>query len=118
MKQLSTEYKRYDSHIITTVSPTTTGQTGIPNRSDRSGLCATRDQKSGVSGRILGVSGLPSPENPDLNPECPDYHKPGVSEHMAGLSGPLPVRPVQPRPKAGILGAAKIAHKPLNPSRH
>ena len=69
MKQLSTEYKCYDSHIITTVSPTTTGQTGIPNRSDRSGLCATRDQKSGVSGRILGVSGLPSSEYSDINSE-------------------------------------------------
>ena len=69
MKQLSTEYKRYDSHIITTVSPTTTGQTGIPNRSDQSGLCATRDKKFGVSGRILGVSGLPSPEYSDINSE-------------------------------------------------
>ena len=33
---LLTENKRYDSHIITTVSPTITGQTGIPDRSDRS----------------------------------------------------------------------------------
>ena len=78
------------------------GHTCHTDRSDRSGLCATQDQKSGVSGHLLGVSGLPSPEFPGLNPECLDHHKPGVSEPMAGLSGPLPVRPVLPRPKPRI----------------
>src|SRR6185436_9507304 len=100
-----------------------TGQTGIPNRSDRSGLCAPRYQKSVVSGRILGVSVLPSPENPDLTLECLDHHKPGVSDPMVGLSGPLPVRPVPPTCQTGptqtknlgFLGAVKIAHKFLNP---
>ena len=73
----------------------TTGQTGLQNRSDRSWLGETLNPKSGLSGRILRVSGLPSPENPNLNPERLDHYKPGVSGQMAGLSGPLPVRPVQ-----------------------
>src|SRR6185312_7874629 len=80
----------------TPAQPSHTSQTGIPHRSDRSGLCATQVQKSGVSGRIVGVSGLPSPENPDLYPVCLSHPKPGVSGQMAGLSGALPVRPVFP----------------------
>jgi len=75
---------------------------------------------------MLGVSGLPSLKNSDLNPECLDYHKSGVSERMAGLSGPLPVRPVPPTGQTGptqtknlgFLDAAKITHKFLNPYRH
>ena len=33
-KQLPTEYKHYDLHTITLVSPNATGQTGIPDWSD------------------------------------------------------------------------------------
>ena len=51
-------------------------------------------------GKVEG-SGLPSLENLDLKPECLDYHKSGVSEHMAGLSGPLPVRSVPPTGQTG-----------------
>ena len=80
--------------LLTPLSHCHISQTGIPNRSDRSGLCATQDQKFGVSEHLLEVSGLPSPEFPGLNSECLNHHKPGVSEPMAGLSGPLPVRPV------------------------
>ena len=71
-----------------------TGQTGL--------ACELLEtQKSGVSGHLLGVSGLPSPENPDLTLECLDHHKPGVSDPMAGLSEPLPVRPVPPTGQTG-----------------
>ena len=34
-KQLPTEYKHYNLHMITPVRPDSTGQTGIPNRLDR-----------------------------------------------------------------------------------
>ena len=81
-------------HLITPAQPSHTGQTGIPHRSGRSGLCAPQVQKSGVSGRIVGVSGLTSPENPDLYPVCLSHYKTIVSGQMAGVSGPLPVRPV------------------------
>ena len=60
-------------HLITPAQPSHTGQTGIPHRSDRSGLCATQIQKSGVTGRIAGVSGpIPGMFKSPPNPEYPD----------------------------------------------
>src|SRR6185312_15857280 len=74
--------------------------------------------KSGVSGHILGVSGPPSPENPEPYPKYLNPHEPGVSGQMARLSGPLPVRPVHPTGQTGptqtkprINNAAKIIPK-------
>ena len=88
-------------HLITPAQPSHTGPTGIPHRLDRSGLCATQIQKSGVSGNIpgvsgttfsgvsghlLGVSGLPNPEFPGLYPEFPpECSKPGVSGLIPGV---------------------------------
>ena len=71
-------------HSLPPINPNSatanTGQTGLQNRSDRSGLGETLNPKSKLSGRTLGVSGLPSLENSDPNPECLDHHKLGVSE--------------------------------------
>jgi len=42
---------------------------------------------SGVSGHLLGVSGTPNPEFPGLYPEFPpEYPKPGVSGLIPGVS--------------------------------
>ena len=92
-------------HLITPAQPSHTGQTGIPHRSDRSGLCATQIQKSGVPGRIVGVSGLPSLENPDLYPVCLSHPKIRRIQTNGRTIRPYrsnrytrPVRPVLPRP--------------------
>ena len=105
-------------HLITPAQPSHTGQTGIPHRSDRSGLCATQIQKSGVPGRIAGVSGLPSPENPDLYPVCLSHPQIRSIRTNGRTIRALPVRPVHPTGQTGptqtkprIHNAAKIVHK-------
>ena len=71
-----------------------TGQTGLA-------CVQLKSKKSGVPGRIVGVSGLPSPENPDLYPVCLSHYKTIVSGQMAEVSGSLPVRPVSHTGQAG-----------------
>jgi len=62
-----------------------------------------------------------NPEYPDPYPEHLNHYSPGVSRAMAGVSGPLPVRPVirpvrpiLPSPnttRVEILAAQKLAHQ-------
>jgi len=55
-----------------------------------------------------------NPEYPDPYPEHLNHYSPGVSGPMAGVSGPLPVRPILPSPnttRVEILAVQKLAHQ-------
>ena len=69
---------------------------------------------SGVSGHLLRVSGLTNPEFPGLYPEFrPECSKPGVSGLIPGVSGLDSIF----APKTEILILTKPTHQNQNPFR-